>query len=104
MSGEQVAVHQVLGDARGRFALIVDDMISTAGTVRAAAEALRAAGAEGIAVAATHGLFVGPAEQRLQAAHLERLFVTDSIALRGLPFAVEVVPVAPLFTEALRRP
>ena len=101
-SAEQVTMHQVLGEVRGRSALIVDDMISTAGTIEAAVLALRSAGAERIAVAATHALLCGPAVERLEAARVDRLFTTDSIVPRALTLQCEVVPLAPRFVEVLR--
>jgi ribose-phosphate pyrophosphokinase len=105
LSGEEVTVRSLTGEVRGRVPLIVDDMISTGGTVAAASEALRAAGAQPpVTVAASHALLVGPAVERLRAAGVERLVVTDSVVLPvapGLP--LQVVSLGPLLAEAIER-
>lgn len=80
VSGEEVVAERVVGAVAGLAPIIVDDMISTGGTVEAAARAVIAAGAiPHITVAATHGLFVGAAVDRLQRVPIERMFVTDSL-------------------------
>jgi|GEM_PF-1648293 len=92
VSGETVRATDVVGDVRGRQPLIVDDMITTAGTVEAAAQALLERGCRPeIVVAATHGLFVGPAALRLAALPLRNVVVTDSLPAVtdfGVPVAV----------------
>lgn len=105
VSGREVATHGVTGDVEGRQPLIVDDMISTGGTIEAAARALAAAGSLPVAaVVATHGLFVGDAAERLAALGARRLLVTDSVARPpALPLALEVVSVAPLLAKAIRQ-
>ena len=105
-SGSRVTVRRVTGEVAGCRPLIVDDMVSTAGTVHAALEALLEAGCEPEAcVATTHGLFVGPAVERLRGLPLSRILVTDSVAREGgyadLPHPVEVVGLAGLLAEAL---
>jgi ribose-phosphate pyrophosphokinase len=105
VSGSEVSVAGVMGDVRGRIPIIVDDMISTGATIRAAAEALVGAGARSrIIVAATHGLFVGTAAENLSHDWLERIIVSDSIPQSphaGLQ--VETVSVAPLLAEAIAK-
>lgn len=105
ISGEQVQAQGLIGDVRGRNPVIVDDMISTAGTMAAAAEILLQAGCKpDITVAATHGLFVGPALARLKPLPIRRLLVSDSLKIpsdTGLP--IEVVNLAPLLAEAISR-
>jgi ribose-phosphate pyrophosphokinase len=104
ISGREVATRGVTGDVEGRQPLIVDDMISTGGTIEAAAKALAAAGSLPVtAVAVTHGLFVGDAGQRLAALGARRFLMTDSVAPpAGLSLPVEVVSVAPLLARAIQ--
>jgi len=105
ISGEEVEAREIVGDVRGRPILIVDDMISTGGTITAAVNLVKAAGAKSeVTVAATHGLFVGPARERLRVLGVKNFIVTDSVALAAdLHLPVKVVSVAPLLAEALRR-
>jgi ribose-phosphate pyrophosphokinase len=102
---EAVTATGISGDVRGRTPIIVDDMISTGGTIAAAATALVQAGAEqeGLIVAATHGLFVGACAERLAGLGLQHLFVTDSVASPNIPgLAVTRVSVAPTVADAIR--
>jgi len=105
LSGAEVAVTGVTGNVRGRAPIIVDDMISTGGTIRAAAEALLSAGArDTVTVVATHGLFAGDALERLRGNWLDRMIVTDSVpqpAAASLP--LHVVSIAPLLADAIGR-
>ncbi|MBT8197851.1 MAG: ribose-phosphate diphosphokinase [Acidimicrobiia bacterium] len=75
----QVAALQVVGDVEGRDAVIVDDMIDTAGTVVAAAELLRAGGATSVRVLATHGVLSDPAADRLKNAPIEEVVITNTL-------------------------
>ena len=95
----------VVGDVRDRPCLIIDDMISTGGTIARAVEALLAAGARPeIVVAATHGLFVGEARAKLNHEAIREVFVTDSVALNDPSWPhLHVVSVAPLIAGAIRR-
>src|SRR5215210_4203883 len=74
-------VLNVVGEVEGRDCLIPDDMIDTAGTVTEAARALKDLGARDIYVCATHALLSGPAVERLQAAPIVEVTVTDTVAL-----------------------
>ena len=105
LSGQAVSVSAISGDVRGRAPLIIDDMISTGGTVEAAARAVLDAGARPeLLVAATHGLLVDGAKQRLGGLPLQRFFTTDTVPTRSASsLPVEVVSVAPLLAEAIRR-
>ncbi len=103
VSGDTVRADQVVGDVRGQAPVIVDDMISTGGTIEAAARALMDAGAQRpITVAATHGLFVGDAPQRFGELQADRLIVTDTVPPGRLASA-EVVGVAGRLAEAVQR-
>jgi len=102
---EAVTVSGIAGEVRGRVPIIVDDMISTGGTIEAATWAVAAAGAqrEGLVVAATHGLFVGACVNRLRGLDLKRLIVTDSVARAPTPgLPLEVASVAGVLAEAIR--
>lgn len=105
LSSEEVEVRRITGDVTGRSPIIVDDMVTTAGTVAAAAAAVLEAGARpDVTVIATHALLVGPALERLRALPLRRLIVTDSVLLpQRLPLPAHVVSLAPLLAIAIDR-
>jgi ribose-phosphate pyrophosphokinase len=101
----QVAeISNVIGDVDGRTALLVDDIIDTAGTLAAAAQAVRDAGATAIYAAATHPVLSGKAFDNLSAAGFEEIIVTDTIPLRsGAPDNIRVLSCADLLTDSIRR-
>jgi ribose-phosphate pyrophosphokinase len=105
VSGTEVRATAVVGDVRGRAPVIIDDMISTGGTVQAAVQALLAAGAvPPVLVAATHGLFVGPVAERLRSVAPACVLVTDSLPPATLPgVPVQNIPIAPLLADTIRR-
>jgi ribose-phosphate pyrophosphokinase len=96
---------EMVGDVNGKPAVIVDDMISTAGTLVVAAELLQQRGAGEILSAATHGIFAQDALELIDRSPIERLYVTDTVPLpQDEPTAkIEVVSVAPLLAEAITR-
>ncbi len=102
---QQVAeIGYVIGDVADKTALLVDDMIGTAGTLAAAARAVREAGARRIYAAATHGNFSGRAWENLIAADFEQVVVTDTIPLPpGAPDFVRVLSCADLLTNSIRQ-
>ena len=101
-AGSAVAALDVAGDVRGRPAVIVDDMITTGATIEAAVELLRARGAApDIVVAATHGLFVHAAADRLQQLGLRRVLVTDSVAVKNTGATIEITSLAPTIADAI---
>lgn len=94
----------IVGDVDGKTAVIVDDMISTGGTLVEAAKLLKTRGAKKIYVCATHGIFAGEALDLIAASEIDELFVTDTIPLPAdATDKVTVVSIAPLFAEAIMR-
>jgi len=102
---QQVAeVGYIIGDVSGKTAVIVDDLIDTAGTLKAAAQAVRDAGARRIYAAATHGEFSGNAWENLAEAQFEQIVVTDTIPIApGAPDNVRVLSCAELLTNSIRQ-
>jgi ribose-phosphate pyrophosphokinase len=105
VSGDETKVTQIVGDVSGRACLIVDDMISTGGTIAESITALLAAGARPeIIVAATHGLFVGEARKKLSHSALKEIFVTDTIGGAETDWPqLHVVSTAKLIANAVER-
>lgn len=77
----QVEAKDVVGDVEGRTCVLIDDMIDTAGTIVAAAEQLVEHGASSVYCAATHGVFSGPAIDRLKNSRLEKVVITNTLPL-----------------------
>jgi ribose-phosphate pyrophosphokinase len=102
---QQVAeISYIIGDVKDKRALLVDDMIGTAGTLAAAAQAVKDAGARQIYAAATHGNFSGNAWANLTAAGFEQVVVTDTIPLApGAPSNIRVLSCADLLTNSIRQ-
>jgi len=103
-----VSGEAVVGDVEGRVAIIVDDLISTGGTIARAVAACRGRGARAVFAAATHGVLVGEAGRMVADPGLERLVITDTIPPFRLDPAlvrdkVTVLDTAPLLAEAIRR-
>jgi len=100
-----VSEQRVVGEVDGMDAVIVDDLISTGGTLVGVSHALRAEGATSVRVLATHGVLAGDAVDKLVNSHLEEIVITDSIPLppaKQHP-KIKVLSVAPLLAEAIRR-
>jgi ribose-phosphate pyrophosphokinase len=100
----QVSVHEIVGDVNGRVCLLVDDLIDTGRTIVKAAEALKANGATGVVVAATHAVFSPPAVEILQAESIDMVVVTDTLAVPESKRwdRLTVLPIAPLLARAIR--
>jgi ribose-phosphate pyrophosphokinase len=99
----EVDVLHVVGDVAGRTALLVDDMIDTAGTLVKAAEALKRNGAETVYASATHAVFSGPAVDRLMASPIKEIVVTDTIPPSdGSCSKVRYMSVAEILAKAIR--
>lgn len=105
LSGDEVKAVSIVGEVKGLHVLVVDDMISTGGTLAAAVETVVAHGAlTPVTVVASHGLFVGSADERLSRLPLSRVIVTDSVpAPAAARFPLERVPSAPAFAAVVRR-
>ncbi len=104
LSGHEVAVGAVIGDVKDRNVLLIDDMISTAGSITEAARVCAEGGAISVRIAATHAVLCGPARERLRDAPVEEIVVTDTIPVdpTGLP-NLTVLRIAPLLAEAIMR-
>jgi len=96
-------VTEVIGDVRGKIALLSDDMIVTGGTLIAGATALRAAGATEVYACATHGLFPGNAFEKIAASELTKVTVTDTVPIDPVnrPEKIDVLPVSGLLAETI---
>jgi len=94
----------VIGDVKGKTAVIVDDIIDTAGTLAAAVKTVKEEGASRVYAAATHAIFSGNAAENLRNSGLEEIVVTDTIPMGpNRPDNVRVLPCAELLTDSIRR-
>jgi ribose-phosphate pyrophosphokinase len=95
---------KVVGEVDGQTCVVIDDMIDTAGTITKAVDALFAAGAKEVIVAATHAVFSGPAVERLKASKVTEVVVTDSLPIdEDKRFdGLTVLSIAPLLARAIR--
>lgn len=104
---QQVAeIGYVVGDVKDKIAVISDDMIDTAGTLCAAARTVLDEGAKSVIACATHGVFSGPAYERLayENSEIEKIVVTDTIPLReGAPDNITVLTTAGTLADSIRR-
>lgn len=100
-----VEVMNIIGDVSGRTAILIDDIIDTAGTIALAATALKQAGAVELYACCTHPVLSGAAMDRLEASPLKEIVVTDTIPLREpcSSSKIKVLSVAPLIGEAIVR-
>jgi ribose-phosphate pyrophosphokinase len=99
----QVSVHEIVGEVEGRVCLLVDDLIDTGRTIRKAADALKAAGAIGVVVAATHAVFSPPAVELLNTPTIDSVVVTDTLPLPADKRwdKLTILPIAPLIARAI---
>jgi len=101
----EAEVMHIVGDVKDKVAILIDDMVDTAGTLTRGGEAVSNAGAKKIFAMATHAVLSGPAAERIERSPFDRIIVTDTIPLN--PRArdtgkIEVLTVAGLFAEAIR--
>jgi ribose-phosphate pyrophosphokinase len=100
----EVVANRVVGEVRGRSCILVDDMIDTAGTITKAADALLAAGAADVVIAATHAILSGPAVDRLKNCNAREVIVTNTLPIppeRHFDKLTEL-SIAPLLSQAIR--
>jgi len=111
INGEETVAMTLVGDVSGKHVLMFDDMISTAGTICTAASLALGRGAKKISVFATHGLFTGPAYDRLIMSSIDEIYVTNTVPLNkrmkefgeGSYPTIGVISVAKLLGEAILR-
>jgi ribose-phosphate pyrophosphokinase len=100
----EVVANRVVGEVKGRTCILVDDMIDTAGTITKAADALLAAGATDVVIAATHAILSGPAVDRLKNCNVREIIVTNTLPIppeRHFDKLTEL-SIAPLLSQAIR--
>ena len=95
----------IIGDVKGKTALIFDDEVSTAGTLVEAAKILKEHGAKEIYAGATHGILVGPAIERIKNSPIKELVVTSTVPVEEEKMIdkIKIVSIEPLFAEAIKR-
>ena len=99
-------VMNIIGDVEGRFCILIDDIVDSAGTLCNAAAALMEAGAEGVVAYVTHGVLSGGAVARVEGSVLEELVITDSIGQHEVvkdAKRIRLLTIAPLLAEAIKR-
>lgn len=104
-NNDKAVATSIIGDVKGKTALIFDDEVSTAGTLVEAANILKENGAKEIYAGAAHGVFVGPAIERIKNSPIKELVVTNTIPIEPEKQIdkIKVVSIAPLFAEAIKR-
>ncbi|KPJ59288.1 MAG: phosphoribosylpyrophosphate synthetase, partial [Deltaproteobacteria bacterium DG_8] len=102
----QSNIMNIIGEIKGKAALVLDDMVDTAGTLSQSADALLEEGAERVAACCTHAVLSGTAIEKINRSSLQELVVTDTIPLRGDAKSCKkiiVLPVSKLLGEAIKR-
>jgi len=105
ISGEDTEVMNILGDIEGKNAIIVDDIVATAGSLVEAAAALKKQGAKDVYAAIAHPVLSGPALKRIASSAIKKLFVTNTIPVENgkRHKKIKVLSIAPLLAEAIKR-
>lgn len=105
ISGEETEVMNILGDIEGKNAIIVDDIVATAGSLVEAAAALKKQGAKDVYAAIAHPVLSGPALKRIASSAIKKLFVTNTIPVEDgkRHKKIKVLSIAPLLAEAIKR-
>lgn len=99
----EAAIMNIIGDVKGRNAIILDDMIDTGGTLTKVADAIKNAGAIKVYAAASHGVLSGQAIEKIQKSSLEEVAITDSIPHNSDIPKIKVLSIASLLAEAIMR-
>jgi ribose-phosphate pyrophosphokinase len=102
---QKAEIMHIVGDVKGKTPIMIDDMIDTAGTATRGVEMLREQGClDEIYFLSTHGIFSGPAVERMNSARFKEIVVTDTIPVTGKDIkGLKIVSAAPLFAEAIKR-
>lgn len=98
-------IMNIIGDVKGKDAIIIDDMIDTAGTITNAAKALKAKGANDVYITATHALLSGPAIKRLEESPIKQVVVTNTISIpkKEMIKKLKVISLARLLADSIRK-
>lgn len=99
----QVANMTVIGDVKDKNIIVVDDIIDTAGTIAKNAEILMDKGAKSIRVVVTHPVLSGPAYERIENSPIVKLITSDSIPLKHQSDKIEVLSIAPVFADVIKK-
>ena len=102
-AANKVKVLSIVGEVKDKNILLVDDMIDTGGTIIENVARLKEMGAKDIYVFATHGLFSKGAISRIDSSPIKHVCVTDSVPLNGASPKVQVISIASLLAEAIKR-
>ena len=105
LADDSVDIEEIVGSVEGKHAIIYDDEVANGGTVCEIASLLRKRGATGVTVACTHGVFSGPAMERLRDLEVDEIIATNTVPIpldKRLP-NMSVLSVGPVFGEAIRR-
>ena len=102
---EKAAIMQIIGNVTGKTAVVVDDFVTSGGTLASVSAKLMEEGATAVYAAVTHGVLTEGAVERLEESPIKRLFITDTVEHQPVQFTskIEVVSVAPIFGEAIKR-
>ena len=99
----QIANIEIIGDVKDKHVIIIDDMIDTAGTICKAARLIRNKGAKSIEVICTHPILSGNAFEKIDHSEIDKVVVSDTIPLKDSSKKIEVISIAGLIAEAIRK-
>ena len=105
VNSSETEVANLIGNVKGKDVLVVDDMITTGGSITEAARVVKGEGAKDIYLAATHAVFAGKALERIDKVGIKEVVVTDTIPLskKKTKTSIKILSVAPLLGEVIRR-